>query len=520
MDQHNSSERSLREWARSLGRFRVAMASVAALVLAVVTVWTFTATPRFRSQALVRIDSRQSGGSGLLDQVASLPSMGLSSLSKDEMETDIGVLRSRRMIDAAIDSVALTVRIVEPAGDRGRLVRARIRDTSDVAGRLTLARRSDGRYDLTTADWKAGAMPSSAIVAIQDTLRIGSVTLHITADTGTAAPDRIVIQFLPRFVARALVSKRLDVRRQESGSRLVLVRYDDEDRRLAADVVRRLVTDFIAFSLQNERRDNTSQSDELRRTIAEQRTKLATSEEQLRAYQQKSRLVVPEEQATAQVKRIAALNAQLDIVTVERAALARLLAIVEPRARTARDASAYRQLATFPSLISNRAIQDLLQSLLELENKRSELGVRRADASDEMRAYTTRISELELQLNRVGNQYLESLDQQIATAGQQVRTLADTLQALPDQEMQFVRLVRERTINNESYLILLKQLRVTELQDALRLERIRVVDAPIIAHPDDPEYPRPFVQLLLGAVLAGLLALTTGILLDQWRPRS
>ncbi len=517
MEHSASTDRSARDWARHLGRFSLPMAAVGLLVFGGVAVWTFTATPRFRSQALVRIDSRQSGSSGLLDQVANLPTMGLGALSKDEMETDIGVLRSRRMIDAAIDSLALTVRVVEPAGDRGRFVRARLRDTTDASGQVILSRRADGRYDVTTEKWKTGTPPATAAVGAGDSLRVGGALLRFTGDTGTQAPERIVIAVLPRYQARELVSKRLDARRQESGSRLVQVRYDDEDRVLAAEVVRRLLTDFIAFSLQNERRDATSQSEELRRTVADQKVKLAASEEQLRAYQQKSRLIIPEEQATAQVKRIAALNAQLDVITVERAALARLLAIVEPRARNSRDPAAYRQLATFPSLITNRAIQDLLQSLLELENKRAELGTRRTDANDEMRAFGSRIAEIEQQLNRVGNQYLESLDQQIATAGQQVRTLADTLQALPDQEMQFVRLVRERTINNEAYLILLKQLRITELQDALRLERIRIVDAPIVAHPDNPEYPRTLVQLLLGAVLAALLAAATGILLDQWR---
>ena len=46
-----------------------------------------------------------------------------------------------------------------------------------------------------------------------------------------------------------------------------------------------------------------------------------------------------------------------------------MLTIIAQRSKGGTDASAYRELATFPSLITNRAIQDLLQSLLESMHK-------------------------------------------------------------------------------------------------------------------------------------------------------
>jgi uncharacterized protein involved in exopolysaccharide biosynthesis len=65
-----------------------------------------------------------------------------------------------------------------------------------------------------------------------------------------------------------------------------------------------------------------------------------------------------------------------------------------------------------------------------------------------------------------------------------------------------VRLSRERLMLNEGYLLMQKQLRTTELQDALRLDEVRVVDAPSEPHPDDPAFPKPLVNLVLGLVLA------------------
>ena len=65
-----------------------------------------------------------------------------------------------------------------------------------------------------------------------------------------------------------------------------------------------------------------------------------------------------------------------------------------------------------------------------------------------------------------------------------------------------MRLARTSAVLNEGYMLLLKQLRQTELQDALRLDAVRIVDAPSVPDADDPYFPRPLVNLVLGLVLA------------------
>jgi uncharacterized protein involved in exopolysaccharide biosynthesis len=242
--------------------------------------------------------------------------------------------------------------------------------------------------------------------------------------------------------------------------------------------------------------------EELRRQLDAQSTALAQAERDLRAFQERTGIVVPDEQAAAQVKRYATLRGQLDLLTVERDALAQMLALVQGRASGASASSAYRQLATFPTLISNRAIQDLLVALTELENDRSALLLLRSEQNADVRQLTARIVEIETQLERLGAQYLEALDGQIAPTRASLAAIDQELGALPAQEMALVRLLRERTILSEGYLALQRQLRTTEVQDALRLDRVRVVDAPEPAHVDDPYFPKPAVHFVLGLVLA------------------
>ena len=83
--------------------------------------------------------------------------------------------------------------------------------------------------------------------------------------------------------------------------------------------------------------------------------------------------------------------------------------------------------------------------------------------------------------------------------------------------MRYIRLVRERTVLGETWVILQKQLKQAELQDVLRQEKVRLVDAPSVPQVRDKAFPRPVAFTLLGAVLALLVSFSTGLASVLWR---
>ena len=510
---------SLRELARRIGQRRWLVLGIAAVVLAMVASWAFLATPRYRSEARLRIETRQppSPMAALSDQASSVPGASLLGFTRDELETEIGVLRSDRMADATIDSLALGVRVTSPAASRARVLSVRVVDPAiDADGRLTLTREAGGRYRVERHKLDdVGPVPAVLEPGVPATL--GGYVLTLAPALRGAGPETIKITILPRYEVHKLLDARLEIQRQEGGSRLVEVSFDDPDRALAAQVVNRLIAEYVTYTRATEVGDDTTTVTRLRGQVAETARRLADAETVLRAFEERSRLIVPDEQASAQVKRIAAIETRVDAIGVERNALSRMLAVIQQRSRGGTDATAYRQLATFPSLITNRAIQDLLQSLVDLENKRSALGVRRTASNDEYRELSDRITEIERQLYQIGPQYLESLDQELATTANAVTALTDSLRAMPAAAMQYGRLVRNRTLLEATYLALQKQLKQAELQDALRLERVRVVDVPRVANPDDPVFPRKAVMLVLGAVLGLGLGITAALAAELWR---
>ncbi len=446
-----------------------------------------------------------------------MPGANLLGFTRDELETEIAVLRSDRIADAMIDTLALGVRVTSPAANRARVLTARTVDpTVDADGKLTLTRTANGSYRVERKKLDdVGPLP--AVIEPGSPVRVGGLMLTLSPDLRRGGPETIKIRILPRYEVHKLLERRLVIGRQEGGSRLVEVSFEDPDRALAAQVVGRVVDEYTTYSNRTQRGDDTTAVIRLRAQVDSTSRKLGVAESALRAFEEQAKLIAPEEQATAQIKRLSAISTRVDAISVERNALSRMLAVIDQRSRGGADAAAYRQLATFPTLITNRAIQDLLQSLVDLENKRSELGMRRTAANDDYKQMTDRITQIERQLYSVGPQYLESLDQQLATTVQAVTSLTDTLNAMPAAAMRYGRLVRDRTVLEAIYLSLEKQLKVAELKDALRQEHVRIVDAPRTANPDDIAFPKKIVMLVVGAVLGIVLALTVGLAIELWR---
>lgn len=471
----------------------------AGALIALVMTWTVTATPRYRSAALLQVQPQESS-SGLGDALATVPGGALLGLSRDGLETEMGVLRSRRVIDAVIDSLALTVRRVSPATGRDSLVKVTLVDGPEAEGTLILTREDAGAFRLTAEDLlPALTLPES--VAPGDSFLVGNVQIRLLPTLRDAGARRVTLQLTPRYSARRSLLDRLEMMRPSTGAQLIAVTFDDADPTIAARALDVMIGEYIRYTSRAAGGDARATADELRRQRDTLTRALAAAEEKVRRYQERTGLVVPEEQAAAQVKRYAVLRGQVDALGVEHDALARMLTIVRERSAEGTRTGAYRQLATFPTLISNRAIQDLLVALTELENDRSALLLLRSEQNADVRQVTARITEIEEQLQQLGAQYLEALDGQLTPLRSSLAQIDTELLALPEQQMALVRLLRDQKILNEGYVALEKQVRQTEMLDAIRRDAIRVVDAPVAAHPDDPQFPKPAVHLVLALVL-------------------
>jgi capsular exopolysaccharide synthesis family protein len=165
--------------------------------------------------------------------------------------------------------------------------------------------------------------------------------------------------------------------------------------------------------------------------------------------------------------------------------------------------SPYRQLASFPTFLSNRAVQDMLQSLTTLENQRSLLLVRKQPANEEVQQVESRIRELELQLYQMSRNYLESLDSQISSKSAGLSRFGSQLELIPAREVEFARLSRQQKLLEDLYTLLQTRLKEAEIRDAVVPANVRLIDPALV--PTVPVAPNPVRNLLIAIVLGMLL---------------
>ena len=82
--------------------------------------------------------------------------------------------------------------------------------------------------------------------------------------------------------------------------------------------------------------------------------------------------------------------------------------------------------------------------------------------------------------------------------------------------MGYLRLLRNREVLDEALLMLKSQLRIAEVQDAVRDEGVRIVDVGVVAPEEEPEFPKPVINLLLGFILALALAVSAALIREVW----
>ena len=220
------------------GRMRSRLPWITGVVSAgAVILWTLAVAPRYRSEALLRVQKDPAAG-GLSDALTSIPGAGALGLSRDEVETEIGVLTSQRVLGAVIDSLALIVR--RPRGERSAVGTVAVRTAfplPNMDGSLTFRPSAEGRWTVEArAEGKGPFEASVPAVTPGDTVRAGPVWIRFSPSAEVVAAAKPVrLRVLPRYQVEEQLVERMDVRRQAIGSQLIAVTLDDTDRLRGGD---------------------------------------------------------------------------------------------------------------------------------------------------------------------------------------------------------------------------------------------------------------------------------------------
>jgi capsular exopolysaccharide synthesis family protein len=499
-------ELTLREALSALRRGRWWILGITAAFVALSLVYSATQRPVYEAAATLRIDENDAS-KNLLGNLAPLARV------PGKVETEMLVLQSRRIAEAVVDSLGLVVQVASPEVPRSEVFEDVDVPRGAAAGRYELRRVPDGSYALHALGDEP-ERPLARTVVPGESLEVGGARLRLARGLAGGGVERIRFSVEPHRETVRGLGQRLTVFRPEIGAHVVGIRYTSSDPEIAAAVPNAVVANFLHFKLQGSKTESRSTVDFLRDQVAAYEEELRRAEDDLRAFRERARVVSPRDEAAEQVQRLARLQAERDQLRSERESLGRLLRVVESAGGTG--TQHYRQLASFPVFLSNRAVQDILQALTGLENQRAAALIGRTEVHQEVRSLDERKRELELQLYEIARNYLSGLDTQIASADGSLQRFSRELETIPAREVEFARLSREQTLLAELYTLLNTRLKEAEILQAVEPSDIRVIDTAMV--PAVPISPRPMrngvIALLLG-LLVGTSAAVGHRLMDQ-----
>lgn len=304
-------------------------------------------------------------------------------------------------------------------------------------------------------------------------------------------------------------------------TRVASLSFDSPDPALSARIANSYARNYIVQNLQRRYDASAYAREFLQGQIARAKQQLERSDRESLAYARATRLIDTGNQngGDAQGQNNAGLRSLVvsSLVQINNALTAAQAERIEAAARWR--GAATTPLLSLPEVLSNSAIQALVQQRAELQSQMAEQGERRRADYPEMRQAAARITSLSTQIDRLANNVRESIRQRYVSVQQQEASLrADRARlesaTLGEQErsVRYNILRRDVDTNRSAYDALLQRYREVSASAGITNNNVSMVDE--ATTPGAPIKPRPALNLLL-AVLAGLVVTSIVLVLRE-----
>lgn len=377
-------------------------------------------------------------------------------------------------------------------------------DNEPVMGGSDADRFLQTQVDILNSRAMARRVSDALGLAANDAF-LTSMGIQPSADVNAGLRLNLVLDVLQKNLS-------VDMRRN---SRVVGILFRSRDPDLAARVANSYATNFIEGNIQRRYSTTAYSRKFLQNQLGLAQGRLENSEKSLIGYARSARLI----DASAGARGLNGSEGPRSLVTANLVQLNDSFATAEANRLQAQERweqARNTPLMSLPEVLSNDAVQRLLQRRVELMAELNQLRQRLKPDHPTVMQASAQLNELDQQSRILAESIRSSIRNQYMTAqrqrdaiGAQVSSLKTSTLAEQDRSVQYNILKREVDTNRQLYESLLQRFKELSAEAGVTTNNITVVDNAEL--PRRPKTPRPLVNMALamviGMVLAALYAL-------------
>ncbi len=313
---------------------------------------------------------------------------------------------------------------------------------------------------------------------------------------------------------------------------VISIHADDPDPQLAANIANSVAENYVLLNQSYTQESAHSASTFLESQLNKVRVELADAEDALEAFKAKTGIVDLAEETKQEINVLGTLQAQL------------ASAGADARAASARADVTRRKLSEQERMKLSATVQKANPVVEELQTELAKLETQRAGLLEEYSEDSQKVAAVEAQIDQIKTQLADALKVVLASTTESTNPVYDALleqaamdQAdaeaaarrlsalrgavnrhearlldLPVKEKNLARLVRQQTVSDRIYKLLLEKYHEARIAEAMSLSAARLVEPATV--PKSPVKPRKKLNIALACVFGLLLGIMLAALVE------
>lgn len=288
-------------------------------------------------------------------------------------------------------------------------------------------------------------------------------------------------------------------------SRLVEVKFESTDAKLAADVANALADNYIETNFRKKYESTLQAQQWMAGQLREQKEKMEKSHEALVTYERNNQIYALSEGQNVTITKLAQVNQELTTAESERIAKESLYHLLK--------SGRFEEIS---AIAENPIIQDLEKRFIALQDNLVENRTNFGPNHPKVVQIDRQLNEVKSQLDRMRRQVASQIESEYQTALKREQLLRQALDAQKAEAnvmnaklVEYNVLKREYETNQQLYEGLLQRLKEAGISSGLRSNNVHVIDR--ARQPLSPIRPRKSLNIMLslvvGIVVGGVLAL-------------